>query len=116
MYLKRGGRGSDWISDKWWDAVNKAINFGFNTMPKQQYFSRTTLLRVPSCCQFMFNAATVDSFAEEEGKKGKLSTGRHEITVAVTNSRKLRKGQLFKTSVSWGPEIMRKVNGNLFEK
>jgi hypothetical protein len=32
MDLKRDGRGSDWISDKWWDAVNKAINFGFHTM------------------------------------------------------------------------------------
>jgi len=64
-------------------------------------FSRTTLLQVPSCCQFMSYTATVDSFAKVEGKKGKtLSTGRHETTVAVANSRKLRKGQLFKTSVS----------------
>ena len=31
------------------------------------------LLHVPSCCQFMFDTATVDSFAEEEGKKGKRS-------------------------------------------
>jgi hypothetical protein len=51
----------------------------------------------------MFDAATVDSFAKEGGKQGKtLSTGRqHEINVtAVTNSSKLRKAQLFKTSVS----------------
>lgn len=36
-------------------------------------FSRTTLLHVPNCCQFMFDTATVDSFAKEEVKKGKLS-------------------------------------------
>jgi hypothetical protein len=35
-------------------------------------FSRTTLLHVPSCRQFMFDTATVDSFAEE-GIKGKIS-------------------------------------------
>ena len=28
------GRGSDWISDKRWAAVDKVMNFGFHTMQR----------------------------------------------------------------------------------
>jgi len=34
MDLKQDGRGSDWISDKRWAAVNKAMNFGFHPMQR----------------------------------------------------------------------------------
>jgi hypothetical protein len=51
----------------------------------------------------MFDTATVDSFAEE-GKKGKRSP--------LASTGKLRKGQLFKTSVSSSLEIMKTVNGS----
>jgi hypothetical protein len=34
MDLKQDGRGSDWISDKRWAAVNKVMNFGFHTMQR----------------------------------------------------------------------------------
>jgi hypothetical protein len=34
MDLKQGGRGSDWISDKGWAAVNKVMNFGFHTVQR----------------------------------------------------------------------------------
>jgi hypothetical protein len=32
MDLRQDGRGLDWISDEWWAAVNKVMNFGVHTM------------------------------------------------------------------------------------
>jgi hypothetical protein len=104
MDLKQDGRGSDWIGDKRWAAVNKAMNFGFHPMQRILSLAAAPVRLQERRCS-MYRAAASSCLIQllstpSPRRRENCPLAGTRLLLLLQTPENSGRGQLFKISVS----------------